>query len=151
MSSPRRFPVPPRLPGAAHPTVSIEAQAIRFVRCDSSQVFSGTSMPVHQTARTSHFDREVQSKPWVPDVVLALPFPLVCLGGVCKRNREYRARMSSSTRKRVAAALLMASEVACSSKATRADARMTKRLASSSPSSTTFGTGTTSPCSISCP
>ena len=39
------------------------------------------------------------------------------------------------------AALLIASAAACSSKAPRADARMTKRRASSSPSSTTVGWG----------
>ena len=38
------------------------------------------------------------------------------------------------------------SEAACLSKASRADARMMKRLASSSLSSTTFGWGTTFPC-----
>ena len=108
-------------------------------------------MPFYQTSPISYFDREVQSKPRVPDIVLAFPLPLVCLGGVCKRNRGYRGSNVSIGRERVAGALLIASEAAGSSKASRADVRIMKRLASSSPSSTTFGWGTTSPCFVSSP
>ena len=105
-------------------------------------------MPFHQTAPTSHFDREVRSKPRIPDIVLALPFPLVCLGSVCKETWSTKVFICQE---RVAAALLIAAEAACSSKASRAVARMMKRLVNSCPSSTTFGWGTTSPCSICSP
>ena len=94
-------------------------------------------MLFHQTSPTSHSDREVQSKPRVPNAVLAGTFPLVSLGSVGKRNRgSYRGVVGSNVfigRERVAAALVIASEAACSSKASRVNARIIKRLASSSP------------------
>ena len=100
-------------------------------------VQSRTGTLFHQTSPSSFFDREVQSKPRVPDIVLAGPFPLICLCSVGKRKV-----LGSNVligRERVAAALLIASKAACSSKASRANARIMKRLASSSHSSTTFG------------
>ena len=96
-------------------------------------------MPFHQTVPTSYFDREVQSKPRVPDIVLALPFPLVRLGSVCKKKQRVPGSNVFIGWERVAAALLIASTAACSSKASPADTRMIKRLASPSPSSTTVG------------
>ena len=77
-------------------------------------------MLFHQTSPTSYFDREVQSK---PRIVLAWPFPLASLGGVGKRSKGCWARTFSNGRERVAAALWIASTAACSSKASRADAR----------------------------
>ena len=151
MSSPHSFLVPPGLPGAAHPTLSFHrgpsSPAIRIVRCDSSQVFRSAQVcpstkphaPVTSTMRSNErCGSQISSShcrfrlfAWVVSV------------------KETEERVPGSNifigRERVAAALLIASEAACSSKASRADARMMKRLASSSPSSTTFGWGTTSP------
>ena len=117
----------------------INAQAIRLVWHDSSQVFSRAQVCLStETSPTSYFDREVQSKPRVPDIVLAWPFPLVCLGVLVKETKVSGSNVSIG-RERVAAALLIASEVACSSKASRADVQTIKHLASSSHSSITFG------------
>ena len=118
----------------------VQAPAIRFVRRDSSQVFSGAQVchstkphpPATPTVTSDQSSRSqissshcrFQSFAWVVSV------------------QETEVSVGSNVLiglERVAAALLMAAAPACYAKASRADARMMKRLASSSPSSTIVG------------
>ena len=109
------------LPGGPEQPVQlpplIEAQAIRFVCRDSSQVFSSTQVcpstkPNPPTTLTVRSNQIRGSQ----------------ISSSCCRFRSFAWVVPGSNvligRERVAAALLIASAAACSSKASRADARM---------------------------
>ena len=72
----------------------IEAQAIRLIRRDSSQVFSSSqecpsTKPYPPATPTVWSDQSGGSQ------ISSSHCSFRCLGSVCKRNREYRVRMSS--------------------------------------------------------
>ena len=69
----------------------IHIQAIPFIWRDSSQVF--TSMPFHQT---SNFEREVLSKPRIPDRVLLTLSEAACLSKAFRADARMMKLLASS-------------------------------------------------------